>query len=62
MPFQSRVSELIERINDCKDDNHAAALARELKTALHEQIELMRAKTKSLSAINAIRRISSDRN
>ena len=53
MPFQSRVEQLLEHLHKCEDDTSAAELARELKHALHEEIELMRAKTKSLSVINA---------
>jgi hypothetical protein len=55
MPFRNRVDELLARLNACKDDNRAIDLVRELKDALHEEIELMRAKTKSLSVINASR-------
>jgi hypothetical protein len=53
MPFRSRVDKLLEHLYGCEDDNRAAELARELKRALHEEIELMRTKTKSLSVINA---------
>jgi hypothetical protein len=62
MPFQTRVNDLLNRLRNCNDDNRAADLARQLKAALHEEIELMRAKTKSLTAINSIRRISTDSN
>ena len=61
MPFQTTVNDLLHRLRECKDDTRAAELARQLKSALHEEIELMRAKTKSLSTINAIRHISIDR-
>ena len=62
MPFQTRVNDLLNRLRNCNDDNRAADLARQLKAALHEEIELMRVKTKSLTAINSIRRISTDSN
>ena len=48
MPFESRTRALSKELSSCKDDQRAVELARELQSALHEEIELMRAKAKNL--------------
>jgi hypothetical protein len=51
MPFESRTRALSKELSTCKDEKRAVELARELQSALHEEIELMRTKAKNLALL-----------
>jgi hypothetical protein len=52
MPFQARIRELSKHLTECKDDHRSLQLAKELQAALHEEIELLRAKVENLPLLN----------
>lgn len=48
MPFESRIRELSEALETCRDDAEALELAQELHAILHERIEQLRGKVAGL--------------
>jgi hypothetical protein len=48
MPFDSRIRELSQQLELCRNDEKALQLAQELHAVLHERIEQLRDKVKSL--------------
>jgi hypothetical protein len=53
MPFEARIQDLCAQLAVCKDDERSLELARELREALHEEIELMRSKATNITLLKS---------
>ena len=52
MPFESRIRDLFEQLENCRDDAEALKLAQELQGLLHERIEQLRAQVAALPLLS----------
>jgi hypothetical protein len=53
MPFEARIQAICAELAVCKDDQRSLELARELREALHEEIELMRSKATNITLLKS---------
>lgn len=55
MPFEARITELSDKLRNCKDETESMKIAQELQTILHERIEQLRTKASGIALLDKLK-------